>query len=77
MGNARLQTDAAPPANHTAGERKTFKVPVIVIMGRNELHTPYEPAKDFFETIEAPRKHFITLERSHTSPCWKNPACFC
>ena len=25
------------------------KVPVVIIQGRNDLHTPYEPAKAFFD----------------------------
>lgn len=73
MGNARAQTETAPRENPTASERKTFKVPIIVIMGRNDLHTPYEPAKAFFETIEAPHKRFITLERSAHVPMLEEP----
>ncbi|MBL8186695.1 MAG: alpha/beta hydrolase [Acidobacteria bacterium] len=76
MGNARSQTDAAPPANQNAGERKTFKVPVIVIMERNDLHMPYEPAKAFFDTLEAPHKHFITLECSAHVPMLEEPGLF-
>ncbi len=59
-----------------AGERKSFKVPVIVIMGRNDLHTPYEPAKAFFETIAAPHKRFITLERSAHVPMLEEQGLF-
>ncbi|QQS46790.1 MAG: alpha/beta hydrolase [Acidobacteriota bacterium] len=65
MGSARPQS-----------ERKPFKVPVIVIMGRHDLHTPYEPAKAFFETLVAPHKRFITLERSAHVPMLEEPGMF-
>ncbi|MBL8166837.1 MAG: alpha/beta hydrolase [Acidobacteria bacterium] len=74
MGNARAQSEAAP--REKTSERKAFKVPVIVIMGRNDLHTPYEPAKAFFATIEAPHKRFITLERSAHVPMLEEPGLF-
>ncbi|MGE0104930.1 MAG: alpha/beta fold hydrolase [Blastocatellales bacterium] len=65
MGSARPQS-----------ERKPFKVPIIVIMGRHDLHTPYEPAKAFFETLAAPHKRFITLERSAHVPMLEEPGIF-
>lgn len=52
------------------------KVPVIVIQGRHDLHTPYEPAKAFFETIESPHKRFITLERAAHAPMFEQPGEF-
>ena len=52
------------------------KVPVIVIHGRHDLHTPYEPAKAFFETIQAPHKQFITLERAAHAPMFEQPGEF-
>ncbi|MDX2033914.1 MAG: alpha/beta hydrolase [Blastocatellia bacterium] len=76
MGNARAQSAGAPRERAAASERNAFKVPVIVIMGRNDLHTPYEPAKAFFETIEAPHKRFITLERSAHVPMLEEPGLF-
>ena len=76
MANSRAQAASAPPASQNAGNRKSFKVPVVVIMGRNDLHTPYEPAKAFFETIEAPHKRFITLERSAHVPMMEEPGMF-
>lgn len=45
-------------------------------MERNDLHTPYKPAKVFFETIEAPNKRFITLERSAHVPMLEEPGLF-
>lgn len=53
-----------------------FKVPVVLIMGRNDLHTPHDPARAFFEKIEAPRKRFITLERSAHVPMLEEPGLF-
>lgn len=74
MGNARAQSADAP--HEKTSERKAFKVPVIVMMGRNDLHTPYEPAKAFFDTIDAPHKRFITLERSAHVPMLEEPGLF-
>jgi pimeloyl-ACP methyl ester carboxylesterase len=51
-------------------------VPVVVIQGRHDLHTPYEPARAFFETIGAPHKRFITLERAAQAPMFEQPGAF-
>ena len=52
------------------------RVPVVVIQGRHDLHTPYEPARAFFETIDAPHKRFITLERAAHAPMFEQPGEF-
>jgi pimeloyl-ACP methyl ester carboxylesterase len=52
------------------------KVPVVIIQGRHDLHTPYEPARAFFDTIEAPKKTFITLERAAHAPMFEQPGEF-
>jgi proline iminopeptidase len=54
----------------------TQQVPVIMIQGRFDLHTPYEPAKAFFESIQAPHKKFITLERAAHAPMFEQPGQF-
>jgi len=41
-----------------------YEVPMIFLMGRYDLHTPYASARAHFDRIEAPRKRFITFERS-------------
>ena len=41
-----------------------FPVPVVFLMGRYDLHTAYASAEDHFRRIEAPRKTFVTFERS-------------
>jgi pimeloyl-ACP methyl ester carboxylesterase len=41
-----------------------FKVPIIFLMGRYDLFTPWIAAKDWFGTIAAPKKKFITFDRS-------------
>lgn len=76
MTNSRAQTDNTSRENTSGNARKTFKVPVIVMMGRNDLHTPYEPAKAFFDSLEAPHKRFITLERSAHVPMLEEPGLF-
>lgn len=41
-----------------------FKVPVVFLMGRHDLHTPYQPVKAWYDRITAPHKRFVTFERS-------------
>ena len=36
-----------------------YETPIFFLMGRNDLHTPYEPAKAFFESSDAELKKFI------------------
>lgn len=50
-------TGSAPPSFR-------YDVPMFFLMGRYDLHTPYASAKAHFDRIEAPRKRFITFERS-------------
>lgn len=76
LGSSRSQTADAPRERTSASERNAFRVPVIVIMGRNDLHTAYEPSRAAFDTIEAPQKRFITLERSAHVPMLEEPGLF-
>jgi len=43
---------------------RPFAVPMFFLMGRYDLHTPYESARAYFDQIQAPRKEFITFERA-------------
>jgi len=54
----------------------TFKTPVIFMMGRYDLHTPYEPAKAYFDRIKAPHKRFISFERSAHFLMFEEPGRF-
>jgi proline iminopeptidase len=74
--NSRGQTARAPNDSEPGDDRRSFRVPVIVIMGRHDLHTPYEPARAFFDTLESPHKRFITLERSAHVPMLEEPGMF-
>lgn len=47
----------SPQAQH-------FEVPIVIMMGRYDLMTPYAAAKEFFDGVEAPAKKFVTFERS-------------
>ena len=53
-----------------------FKVPVVVMQGKHDLHTPYEPARDYVARIEAPTKHFVTLGWSAHVPMLEEPGRF-
>jgi pimeloyl-ACP methyl ester carboxylesterase len=57
-------------------EPTSFEIPVIMIMGRYDLHTPYSAAKAYFDRIRAPNKRFVTLERSAHFPMFEEPGLF-
>ena len=49
-------------------QARHLEVPVLIFHGRHDLHVPYEPAREYFELIQAPHKKLITFERSATFP---------
>lgn len=51
-------------------------VPVVVIQGRHDLHTPYETTRRYVERLGAPSKRFITLEHSAHVPMLEEPGRF-
>jgi len=53
-----------------------LKVPVIFLMGRHDLRTPFSPAKHLFDRLKAPRKRFVTFERSAHFPMFEEPGRF-
>jgi proline iminopeptidase len=63
-----LSTPAAP--SHA------YQVPMIFLMGRYDLHTPYGSARALFDRIEAPRKRFVTFERSAHFVMFEEPGRF-
>lgn len=48
-------------------------VPVVVLHGRHDLHTPWEPARAYIERLQAPSKRFVTLEWSAHVPFLEEP----
>ncbi len=58
------------------GRQGEFAVPVILLMGRYDLHTPYEAARVWFDRISAPKKKFITFERSSHFLMFEEPGRF-
>lgn len=55
---------------------RRFPVPVVFLMGRYDLHTPYTAARTYFDRIEAPRKTFVTFERSAHMIMFEEPGRF-
>lgn len=53
-----------------------FETPVILLMGRYDLHTPYAKAKEYFDWIQAPKKTFVTFERSAHFLMFEEPGRF-
>jgi pimeloyl-ACP methyl ester carboxylesterase len=54
----------------------TFAMPVVIVQGKHDLHTPYEPARDYVDRITAPRKRFVTLDWSAHVPFLEEPGRF-
>lgn len=42
----------------------SYEVPMIFLMGRSDLHTPYASSRAHYDRTEAPLKRFVTFERS-------------
>ncbi len=64
------------PSSDVTQNTGEFKVPIFILMGRYDLHTAYEPAKQYFDQIRAPLKRFITFERSAHFPMFEEPGRF-
>ena len=55
---------------------EAFDVPVVILQGRYDLHTPYSGARSYFDRITAPRKRFVTFERSSHMIMFEEPGRF-
>jgi proline iminopeptidase len=55
---------------------RDFRVPIIFLQGRYDLHTPYVSAREYFATLRAPHKRFITFERSAHYPMFEESGRF-
>ena len=64
--------DGAPEPRRS-GMVERFEVPVVMLHGRFDLHTPYESALAYFNRIEAPHKRFVTFERSSHMIMFEEP----
>ena len=64
--------DGAPEPRRS-GMVERFEVPVIMLHGRFDLHTPYESALAYFNRIDAPHKRFVTFERSSHMIMFEEP----
>lgn len=55
---------------------KNFGIPMILMMGRHDLHTPYESALQYWESISTPYKQVITFDYSGHVPFLEEPGKF-
>lgn len=65
-----------PPAASNARDPVDFAVPVIMIMGRYDLQTPFVMAKAYFDQVRAPHKRFVTFTRGGHFPMFEQPGRF-
>lgn len=54
----------------------TLDVPVYLAMGAHEAPGRAEPAKQWFDLLQAPSKRFVTFDTSGHRPLWEQPAEF-
>ena len=54
-------------------EALTFKVPVLFLMGRHDLHTPLPPVEAYFARITAPSKRLVIFEKSGHFSMFEEP----
>ncbi|MCA9739246.1 MAG: alpha/beta hydrolase, partial [Gemmatimonadetes bacterium] len=73
-GTRRITGSGAMGGAAQAGD--DFPVPVVFLMGRYDLHTPYESARARFERIRAPSKRFVAFERSSHVVMMEEPGRF-
>ncbi len=55
---------------------RRLSVPVVFMMGRHDLHTPYSAARLYFDSLSAPSKEFVTFENSAHVPFLEEPGRF-
>lgn len=53
-----------------------YSTNIFFFMGRHDLTTPYEPARAFFDVLDASNKKFVTFEYSAHFPMFAEPGRF-
>lgn len=53
-----------------------FQIPVVIFGGRNDLMTTYAGARAWFDQVTAPKKQFVTFERSAHFIMFEEPGRF-
>ncbi|HET7690608.1 MAG TPA: alpha/beta hydrolase, partial [Nocardioidaceae bacterium] len=54
----------------------SLDVPVYLAMGAHEAPGRAEPAKEWFDLLQAPSKKLVTFDTSGHRPLWEQPAQF-
>jgi proline iminopeptidase len=60
----------------TFNSAPAFRVPIVFMMGRYDLQTPYVKAKEYFSQLSAPYKRFVTFPRAAHFPMFEQPGAF-
>jgi pimeloyl-ACP methyl ester carboxylesterase len=55
-------------------EVPALKVPIWIVMGEHEARGRVEPAREWFETLQAPEKHWVVFEASSHRASFERPA---
>ena len=53
-----------------------FKLPIVMFMGKHDLHTNFTAARNYYDSISAPHKQFVTFEMSGHFPMLEEPGRF-
>lgn len=55
---------------------KTFTIPIVFMMGKHDLHTPFASAYAYWNSLEATQKTFISFDYSGHVPFLEEPGKF-
>jgi len=53
-----------------------FKVPIVLLLGRHDLATPYAAGRNWLSEVKAPKKALVTFEHSAHFPMLEEPGRF-
>ncbi|MET2984544.1 alpha/beta fold hydrolase [Aureibaculum conchae] len=76
---SKISIDNMFPTVLTTNLKKTIKelgLPIYILQGAYDYTTSYNLAKEYFDMIEAPKKKFITFEKSSHNPAFEEPEKF-
>ncbi len=51
-------------------------MPIYILNGRHDYQTTHQVAHEYFEAISAPKKRFVTFEKSAHTPFYDEPERF-
>jgi pimeloyl-ACP methyl ester carboxylesterase len=53
-----------------------LQIPVYILQGKNDYNTNYSVAKEYFDLLKAPKKEFVSFEKSGHFAAFEEPEKF-